>query len=534
MIAALTAVVLCLDLTGCARIQEMFHPDQEEAAEQGEAADNAAEEKTGEAAAEGEEAAQQDGKQNDAESVKDPSTSYTRKEGAVLNIFTWDSSLRGILQTYNDEYEELTADEGKMDGVTIRWHEIGPDEYQEELDKQLLRNNYFETDDKVDIYLVDGDSLSKYINTEFSMDLVKGLGFSENTLSDQFPFTVQAATNGDGILKGVSWIASPGVFLYRRSIAQQVFGTDDPATVQAAVEDWDQFAASAATANAKGYKMVSGIDDSYYAFRGASERPWVLNGEVLPDESALRWADQTRAIYAGGFTNDTFYKGKNWMRDLGVTGNVLGFFLSAYEIRQLTSEDGAGGSGAGIGLPIVNSDSTDGGEALQSGQNSASSEASKLAAQANLAYGDYAMCLGPQVYARGGIWMMVSPDTDNPALAKKLLEYMAGDTAMLEQLARDGQIFTNSRTAMVKMAREQTNSVLFNDQNQFAVYLESAEKAAVGPTSVYDNKLGYLFRRRMSDYIYGNMSREEALDWFYTRAWEEYPILKPEDAQTQR
>ena len=130
--------------------------------------------------------------------------------------------------------------------------------------------------------------------------------------------------------------------------------------------------------------------------------------------------------------------------------------------------------------------------------------------------------------------MMVSPDTDNPALAKKLLEYMAGDTAMLEQLARDGQIFTNSRTAMVKMAREQTNSVLFNDQNQFAVYLESAEKAAVGPTSVYDNKLGYLFRRRMSDYIYGNMSREEALDWFYTRAWEEYPILKPEDAQTQR
>lgn len=35
--------------------------------------------------------------------------------------------------------------------------------------------------------------------------------------------------------------ATPGLFAYRRSIAKDVLGTDDPEQVQAAVADWDKF-----------------------------------------------------------------------------------------------------------------------------------------------------------------------------------------------------------------------------------------------------------------------------------------------------
>ena len=39
-------------------------------------------------------------------------------------------------------------------------------------------------------------------------------------------------TDSDGNLKGLSWQGCPGTMIYRRDIAKEVFGTDDPAEVQ--------------------------------------------------------------------------------------------------------------------------------------------------------------------------------------------------------------------------------------------------------------------------------------------------------------
>ena len=36
----------------------------------------------------------------------------------------------------------------------------------------------------------------------------------------------------DGSQRGTTWQATPGLFAYRRSIAKEVLGTDDPAEVQ--------------------------------------------------------------------------------------------------------------------------------------------------------------------------------------------------------------------------------------------------------------------------------------------------------------
>ena len=45
----------------------------------------------------------------------------------------------------------------------------------------------------------------------------------------------------NGIQKGVTWQATPGLFAYRRSIAKKVLGTDDPDQVQKQLKDWDKF-----------------------------------------------------------------------------------------------------------------------------------------------------------------------------------------------------------------------------------------------------------------------------------------------------
>ena len=88
------------------------------------------------------------------------------------------------------------------------------------------------------------------------------IGLTDEDLADQYAYTQEIAS-ADGVLKGVTWQATPGLFAYRRSIAKDVLGTDDPDEVQAQLSDWDKFDAVAPKASEKGYKMLSGFDDSF-------------------------------------------------------------------------------------------------------------------------------------------------------------------------------------------------------------------------------------------------------------------------------
>ena len=63
---------------------------------------------------------------------------------------------------------------------------------------------------------------------------------------------MQAASDASGVVKGVSFQCCPAALIYRRSIAKDVLGTDDPAEVQELLNSWDKFNAVAADAKAKG------------------------------------------------------------------------------------------------------------------------------------------------------------------------------------------------------------------------------------------------------------------------------------------
>lgn len=94
-----------------------------------------------------------------------------------------------------------------------------------------------------------------------------------------------------GKLKAVSWEADPGVFVYRRSIAKEVLGTDDPDKVQEAISDWNKFEEVAGKMKEKGYKMLSGYDDAYRVFSNNVSAPWVnANEEVVIDPKEIDWS----------------------------------------------------------------------------------------------------------------------------------------------------------------------------------------------------------------------------------------------------
>ena len=96
-------------------------------------------------------------------------------------------------------------------------------------------------DDKVDIFLSETDYVYKYTDAAADVAMpLTDLGIDpDKDLADQYDFTKTTASDADGVQRGSTWQCCPGLLVYRRDIAKDVFGTDDPEEVGKKMKDWD-------------------------------------------------------------------------------------------------------------------------------------------------------------------------------------------------------------------------------------------------------------------------------------------------------
>ena len=140
------------------------------------------------------------------------------------------------------------------------------------------------------------------------------VGLTANELSGQYDYTKKIVSD-DGIQKGTTWQATPGLFAYRRSIAKQVLGTDDPDQVQKRLADWNGFDQVAEQMHQVGYLMRSGYDDSYRAFSNNVSSPWVKDNKIVIDPSIQRWIEQTKSYSDNNYSNHTTLWTPQWSQD---------------------------------------------------------------------------------------------------------------------------------------------------------------------------------------------------------------------------
>ena len=415
-------------------------------------------------------------------------------QGKVLNIHCWNTE-------FQDRFEYFKKSGLLPKDIKVNFV-ITPNEnnaYQNALDASLLKQDKAAANDKIDIFLVEADYALKYVNTDYTLDVVKDIGLTKDDLSNQYQYTKDIVTDSKGIQKGVTWQATPGLFAYRRSIAKDVLGTDDPAKVQEALSNWDAFNKVAEDTNAKGYKMLSGYDDSYRTFSNNMSAQWVdKDNKINVDANLMKWVDQTKTFTDMGYNNKTSLWDANWSKDQGPEGKVFGFFYSTWGINftllgnSLATPTGEGGK-AEVG---------------------------------NGAFGDYAVCAGPQSYYWGGTWICAAKGTDNAPLIKDIMKIMTCDAATLKSITTDTQDYTNSIPAMKEIAASDFKSDFLGGQNHIALFSEVAPKIDMSNISPYDQGLTEEFQKAFKDYFDGNVDKDKALDNFYKAAIEKYPNLK--------
>lgn len=238
-------------------------------------------------------------------------------EGGVINIYSWNQEFRERLEAVYPEVEE-TSQDGTVtilkDGTEIHWI-INPNEdgvYQQKLDEALLRQADASTDDKVDIFLSETDYVNKYTDADADVAMpLTELGIDpDKDLADQYPFTKVTASDQNGVQRGSTWQCCPGVLVYRRDIAQDVFGTDDPEAVGEKVKDWETMKATAEELKAKGYYTFASYIDTFRLYGNSIAQPWVSPGETVIkiDPKIMNWINDSKEWLDAGYLDRNIKK----------------------------------------------------------------------------------------------------------------------------------------------------------------------------------------------------------------------------------
>ena len=407
-------------------------------------------------------------------------TTQEAGEGKVFNIYAWNEEFKGFFEKY------YTVPEG----VTVNWIITPSDNgaYQQKLDEALLNQANAAADDKVDMFLAEADYILKYVNSDATQDITK-IGVTD--FSNTYPYTVQAATDPNGVVKGVSFQCCPSALIYRRSIAEDVLGTSDPAEVQAKLDSWDKFEAVAADAKAKGYYMTASFAETYRVFSNNCTSPWVdAENRVQFDPQIEAWIAQTEKFVQNGYTLTAGIWDQEKNDQMFATGKTMCFFGPAWYFN----------------FCMGNAQDPEKG-----------------------CKGDWAICQGPQAHFWGGTWMLAATGTDNPTMVADIMNTFINNEEVIEHLVRDEAQFSNNQVVNNKLAADASyGSEFLGGQNDVAVFAELAKNIKFQNITPYDQGCNEGIQTYVREWLNGQVTKEQAIANFKDYLKNVYPGITVE------
>ena len=336
------------------------------------------------------------------------------------------------------------------------------------------------------MFLLEVDhNIMQYTNSPYTQDIT-ALGVTD--FSNTYAYTVQAASDAAGVIKGVSFQCCPAALIYRRSIALDVLGTDDPAEVQALLDSWEKFNAVAADAKEKGYYMTASDAATYRVFSNNVTAPWVDEaGNLQFDAQIEAWMEQAKLFSDNGYTINTGIWDEPCTAQMFGDGKTMCYFGPAWYFN----------------FSMGNAQDPEKG-----------------------CFGDWAICQGPQAHFWGGTWLMASASSDNPTMLADIMDTFINDEEVCTNLVANEAQFSNNQAVNAKFAADpEYGNAFLGGQNDVAVFVELAKNIKFENQTIYDQIINEQLQSNWREYCNGTVTKEQALENFYKAINENYPTV---------
>ena len=401
----------------------------------------------------------------------------------TINHWAFTDEVPGMVDKFLEEnpdfgYEVKTTIIATTDGA-----------YQPALDQALASGGA----DAPDIYCAEAAFVLKYSQGDASQYAApyEDLGIdvaAETAAADIAQYTVDIGTNPDGKLVALGYQATGGVFIYRRSIAQDVWGTDDPATIKEKIGggsgSWDQFWVAADELKAKGYGIISGDGDLWHAVENSSDTGWIVDGKLNIDPKREAFLDLSKKLKDNGYHNDTQDWQDAWFADMKGEGakEIFGFFGPAWLINY-TLAPNCGGESVGEGT-----------------------------------YGDWAICESPIGFFWGGTWLFANKDSDKKEAVGQIIDWITLNCTEdgLQYKWANGTLNGEGGTkdcvgSGTVMAMSDGSIDFLGGQDAFEIFVPANQYANGKNLTQYDETINSYWRDQVREYTAGNKDRDQAI-----------------------
>jgi ABC-type glycerol-3-phosphate transport system substrate-binding protein len=356
------------------------------------------------------------------------------------------------------------------------------DEYHQKLESALSTGAGIP-----DVFVEDYSWIKKIIQYDVWENISAAPYNAEEAAADHFDCVKDFARDSDGNLRALTSQAYPGAIFYRRSMAKEAFGTDDPDEISALMTDMDAFLEMGRTLKDKGIYLIPGLWDLQRLFFLNKTQPWVVDGKLIIEDVVLDYFDVAKTIRDEGLDANLTMWTEEWFaaRD---ADNVFSYIMPTWFFRL---------------EPLPQS------------------------------FGDWGLAHGPYSYAWGGTWLGISKTSEKKDLAWEFVKCMTTNKDLLRQYAEESSdFFTSDAVLDEEMAATTSKESLVGGQNYYQYFLDEAQRLSnsgwATRVTQYDEDIQSAFMNALVDYVDGNTTRDGAIESFKDSVVQMYPEISVE------
>ena len=438
------------------------------------------------------------GKDDSSNSASNNSSTQGGAEETKLDdkLVVW--TLANDLVDFGKKFQEET-------GVEVDTVVIEPADYPTKVQTALLAG-----ESEPDIIVGEPQMLEDFYDAGFFANLDD---FGAKDYADQIvDYVWQVGQDADGIQRAISYQITPAGFYYRRDIAKEVFGTDDPDEVGKLFSSYDKILETAQTLKDAGYRIFAS-DAELNFFSGDSA--WVVDGKLNVDQARYDYMDLCVDLYQKDLTAYANQWSTPWYQAMAGEVPILSADIQNYEDDSVNVWDATEFAEATEGM-----DKT---EVFAFGLPAWG--VLTLRDNVGETSGKWGVCSGPAYGMSGGTFIGISALSQRKDLAWDFLKFCTLDEDTANWWIEASQGDTVSLKSVLEQHKDDENPV-YGNEKLYAFWLKQAEGIDYSKVTRYDKAIGDAWGKAISAVKTGQETKDEAIEEFYDVVESTYPEIE--------
>ncbi|MDO4306655.1 MAG: ABC transporter substrate-binding protein [Eubacteriales bacterium] len=399
-------------------------------------------------------------------------------------------TLAADLEQFADRYEEET---GQACDVVI----IQPADYPTKVQTAIMAG-----EKEPDIVVGEPKMLDTYYEAGLLADLDE-LGASEFD-GQIVDYVWNEGKDADGVQRAISYQITPAGIYYRRDIAKEVFGTEDPEEIGQLFKDYDTILETAETLKQAGYKIFAS-DAEMNVF--SNKEAWVVDDKLNVSQARLDYMDLCVKLFQEDYTAYATPWTAPWYQAMAEEIPVFDKDTNLWDDAEREEAEANATETTQVfayGLPSWG--------VLTMRDHYGATE------------GKWGVCAGPSDGFDGGTYLGINTNSEKKDLAWDFIKFCTLNEDTLEWWLDASKGDTVSNVAVLDKHKDDENAT-YGGEKLYQFWMEQAEKIDLSIVTPYDQAIGDAWGNAITSIKTEQMSKEDAISAFYDEIEATYPEI---------